>query len=177
MTHEGKDFMSATGPIRRAGCLLALPIAAIVLAACGSSTKTVTDTTKVTTTVKASTNTATAPSNTTTDAAGSEANLTTAQKNAVKAAQGYLSISGHSKQGLIDQLSSSAGDGYKVHDATVAVNTLKVDWNEQAARAAKAYLDTSSFSCSGLVQQLSSSAGDKFTTAQAEHGAKKAGVC
>jgi hypothetical protein len=170
--------MSVTGRIRPAGPLLALPIAAIVLAACGS-TKTVTDTTTDTTTatVEATTNTGTT-SNPTTGAAGSEANLTTAQQNAARAAQSYLSISGFSKQGLIDQLSSSAGDGYNVHDATVAVNSLAdVDWNQQAARSAKAYLDVSPFSCSALKQQLSSSAGDKFTTAQAEYGAKKAGVC
>jgi Host cell surface-exposed lipoprotein len=132
----------------------------IVLVACGSSSvKT------VTTTVAETTTEAAPPANT--PPAGSEANLTTPQKNAVRAAQNYLSISGFSKLGLINQLSSSAGDGYSVKDATVAVNELQVNWKEQAARAAKAYLDVSPFSCSGLVQQLSSSAGDKFTTAEA----------
>jgi hypothetical protein len=173
--------MSATGLIRRAERLLAIPIAAIALAACGGSTKTVTKTTTKTAparTVTATTpTTPTTPANTTMDPAGSEANLTTAQKNAVKAAQDYLELKGFSKQGLIDQLSSSAGDGYAVKDATIAVNTLKVNWNEQAARAAKEYLKISPFSCSGLVRQLSSSAGDKFTVAAAQYGAKKAGVC
>jgi hypothetical protein len=176
--------MSATGRIRRAGCLLGIPVAAIVLSACGSSTKTVTTTNTVTTTATTtvpatSTNTRppTTPSNTSTDPARSEANLTPQQKNAVRSAQDYLSLQGFSKQGLIDQLSSSAGDGYSVKDATAAVNSLNVNWNAQAARAAKSYLKLQGFSCSGLVQQLSSSAGDKFTTAQATYGAKQAGAC
>jgi hypothetical protein len=103
--------------------------------------------------------------------------LTSAQQNAVAAAQNYLSIAGFSKQGLIDQLSSSAGDGYSLSDATVAVDSLTVDWNAQAVRAAKAYLQTSPFSCQDLVQQLSSSAGDQYTKAQAQYAATKVGIC
>lgn len=83
---------------------------------------------------------------------------------------------GFSRQGLIDQLSSSAGEGYSVADATFAVDSLNVGWNALAV-AAKAYLKTSSFSCSGLVQQLSSSAGSQITDAQAQYGAKGAGSC
>jgi hypothetical protein len=158
--------------IRLAALLLAIPAAAIGLVACGSgSTTTVTDAT----TVVETTTTAAPPANT--PPAGSESGLTTSQKNAVRAAQSYLSISAFSKLGLIRQLSSSAGDGYSVEDATAAVNDLQVDWNAQAAKAAKAYLDISPFSCAGLVQQLSSSAGDQYTTAQATYGAKQAGVC
>ena len=165
--------MSIIVTARRTGYVLAISAAAIVLAACGSSrTATVTETT----TVAANTTPATPPT-ANTPPAGSEADLTTAQKNALRAAQNYLEISAFSKQGLIDQLSSSAGDGYSVTDATAAVNTLEVNWNEQAASAAKKYLDISPFSCSGLVQQLSSSAGDKFTPAEAEYGAEQAGVC
>ncbi len=161
-----------TDCIRLAGLLLAIPAAAIMLVACGSgSATTVTDATTVVETTTA----AAPPANT--PPADSEANLTTSQKNALRAAQNYLSISGFSKLGLINQLSSSAGDGYSVGDATTAVNNLQVDWNEQAARSAKAYLAISPFSCSGLVQQLSSSAGDKYTSAQAKYGAKQAGVC
>jgi hypothetical protein len=74
-------------------------------------------------------------------------------------------------------LSSQAGSGYSLADATFAVNSLQEDWNAQAASAAKEYLSTQPFSCSGLVQQLSSSAGSQFTTAQAQYGAKVAGIC
>ena len=86
-------------------------------------------------------------------------------------------MSGFSRQGLIDQLSSSAGNGYSVSDATVVVDSLHVDWNAQAARSAKDYLQTSPFSCQGLIEQLSSSAGGQFTVAQAQYAATKVGLC
>jgi hypothetical protein len=104
-------------------------------------------------------------------------NLTGPQKNAVRSAELYLSISGFSRVGLIQQLSSSAGDGYSVADATVAVDSLSVDWNAQAARSAALYLQISGFSCNGLIEQLSSSAGDNYTKSQAAFGARQAGAC
>jgi hypothetical protein len=105
------------------------------------------------------------------------ADLTIPQRNAVRSATQYLSFKAFSRKGLIQQLSADAGDGYKVADATVAVESLTVDWNEQAARAAKEYLNIQGFSCKNLIQQLSSSAGDGYTISQATYGAKKAGVC
>lgn len=104
-------------------------------------------------------------------------NLTVAQVNAVRSAKQYLSFNGFSRKGLIQQLSSDAGDGYKVADATAAVDSLKIDWNQQAVRSAKNYLSLQGFSCKGLVQQLSSSAGDGYTVEQAAFGAKQAGIC
>jgi hypothetical protein len=103
--------------------------------------------------------------------------LTNQQQNAARSAQQYLSISGFSRLGLIDQLSSSAGDGYSVRDATIAVDSLHVNWNAEAVQSAKQYLSISGFSCKGLIQQLDSSAGDKYTVAQATYGAKQAGAC
>jgi hypothetical protein len=103
--------------------------------------------------------------------------LTNQQQNAVRSAQGYLSFMAFSRQGLIDQLSSSAGDKYAVKDATIAVDSLKVDWNAEAVQAAKDYLKTMPFSCKGLIQQLDSPYGSKFTVAQATYGAKQAGAC
>ena len=103
--------------------------------------------------------------------------LTGPQKNAVRSAKQYLSISGFSRKGLINQLSSDYGDGYRAYDATVAVDSLNVDWNWQAVRTAKQYLEMSGFSCKGLVQQLSSSAGDQYTKSQARYGARQAGAC
>jgi hypothetical protein len=100
-----------------------------------------------------------------------------AKENAARSAQQYLSFSGFSRVGLIQQLSSDAGDGYDVADATAAVDSLNVDWNAQAVRSAKQYLSISGFSCKGLVQQLSSSAGDGYTASQAAFGAKQAGAC
>jgi len=99
------------------------------------------------------------------------------QNNAVRSAKQYLSISGFSRSGLIQQLSSNAGDGYKVADATVAVDSLNIDWNKQAVRSAKQYLSISGFSCKGLIEQLSSNAGDRYTKSQATYGAQQAGAC
>lgn len=103
--------------------------------------------------------------------------LTGPQKNAVRSANSYLSFTGFSRNGLIDQLSSDYGDGYEKSDAVIAVDSLSVDWNDQAARTAQQYLEMTGFSCKGLVEQLSSDAGEQYTREQAEFGAKAAGAC
>jgi Host cell surface-exposed lipoprotein len=110
-------------------------------------------------------------------ATASAASLTAPQNNAARSAKQYLDLQGFSRKGLIQQLSSDAGNGYEVADATAAVDGLNVDWNQQAARSAKQYLDMMGFSCKGLVQQLSSSAGSGYTVDQARYGAKQAGAC
>ena len=92
-------------------------------------------------------------------------------------ANSYLSTQAFSKQGLIDQLDSAYGSGYSVSDATVAVDSLTVNWNAEAVQAAKEYLQTQPFSCNNLINQLDSSAGSQFTVAQATFGAKGAGDC
>ena len=104
-------------------------------------------------------------------------NLTGPQKNAVRSAKNYLAMTGFSRDGLIQQLSSDAGDGYRATDATIAVDSLNIDWNKQAVRSAKNYLAMMGFSCKGLIQQLSSGAGDKYTVSQAKYGAQQAGAC
>lgn len=103
--------------------------------------------------------------------------LTGPRGNAVRSAKQYLSLQGFSREGLIQQLSSSYGDSYAVADATAAVDSLNVDWNAQAVRSAQQYLSMQGFSCNGLIEQLSSSAGDKYTTSQATYGARQAGAC
>lgn len=103
--------------------------------------------------------------------------LTVSQQNAVRSARSYISFSGFSRQGLIDQLSSEYGDKYPIEDATIAVDSLNIDYNEQAEKSAGSYLEFSGFSCQGLIDQLSSPYGDKYTLEQAQHGAKAAGVC
>lgn len=97
-----------------------------------------------------------------------------AQQEAIDSAKQYLSTQAFSKAGLIDQLSSKAGDGFPAKVATFAVNHLDVDWNHQAYLSAKQYLSLESFSKANLIQQLESGAGDKFTHAQAVYGAAKA---
>jgi hypothetical protein len=103
--------------------------------------------------------------------------LTAQEQQAVLAAKDYLSLGGgFSRHGLIDQLSSSYGSGFSVAAATAAVDSLGVDWNAQAVLAAKGYLSLGTgFSHAALVSQLDSPDGSKFTAAQAEYGATKAG--
>ncbi len=103
--------------------------------------------------------------------------LTGPQNNAVRSAKAYLSMQGFSRDGLIHQLSSDSGDGYEVVDATVAVDSLNINWNKEAVRSAKAYLSMQGFSCKGLIHQLSSSAGAGYTVSQATYGARQAGAC
>lgn len=103
--------------------------------------------------------------------------LTGPQKNAARSANNYLSMTGFSRDGLIEQLSSSYGEGYDRADATAAVDSLSVDWNIQAKRSAEQYLAMMGFSCNGLIQQLSSDAGEKYTQSQAAYGAQQAGAC
>jgi hypothetical protein len=101
---------------------------------------------------------------------------TVSQRNALRSAKVYLEMSGFSRLGLIQQLSSSAGDGYPKADATWAVDHLNADWNEQAVRSGKTYLDMSGFSRAGLIAQLSSNAGDRYTKAQSTYAADKLGL-
>lgn len=107
-----------------------------------------------------------------------EPEMTTEQENAVRSAENYLEFMPFSKQGLIDQLSSPAGDGYPQDVAQFAVEHIAsdVDWNAQAVKAAESYLDLMSFSRSGLIQQLTSDAGDGYTQEQAEYAADQVGL-
>lgn len=95
------------------------------------------------------------------------------QRNAVRDAESYLEMEGFSRKGLIRQLSSSAGDGYTLKAATAAVDSMHVDWNEQAARSAQGYLTMQSFSRAGLIRQLEY---EGFSRAQATYGVKAAGL-
>ncbi len=99
---------------------------------------------------------------------------TSGQRNAKRAAKNYLSTMPFSRSGLIEQLSSDAGSGYSVADATYGVDAQNVDYKEQAYKAAKNYLSTMPFSRQGLIEQLSSDAGSKFTLEEATYGADKA---
>ena len=77
---------------------------------------------------------------------------TLGEKNALAAANTYLSFSAFSAQGLIDQLEF---EGYTTQEAQYAVAKCGADWNEQALKKAGNYLDYSAFSYSGLFEQLS----------------------
>jgi Host cell surface-exposed lipoprotein len=98
-------------------------------------------------------------------------------QQAVDAANGYLSEGqGFSEQGLIQQLTSSAGNGFTQSQADYAINHVHADWDAQAVDAAKGYMQMGGFSQASLIQQLTSSAGNGFTQAQAEYAASKVGL-
>jgi hypothetical protein len=102
-----------------------------------------------------------------------EPEMTSGQENAVESAQSYVDMSGFSKRGLIQQLSSSAGEGFSKADATFAANHVDVNWKDEAVESAQSYLDMTSFSRDGLIDQLSSSAGEGFALAQAQYAVDK----
>lgn len=102
--------------------------------------------------------------------------ITLAMENALGAARDYLEYSAFSRQGLIDQLSSPYGSGFRVEDATWAVDQLSVDWRKQAVKEAKSYLEFSHFSRQGLIDQLSSPYGSQFTLEEATYAVNKIGL-
>lgn len=99
-----------------------------------------------------------------------EPSVSSERQNALEAAQNYLSTMSFSKEGLIKQLRF---EGYPAGDAKWAVNSVDVDWNEQAALKAEEYMDTAPFSHNGLIEQL---VFEGFTRAQAQYGVAKAGM-
>lgn len=99
------------------------------------------------------------------------------QQQAIEAAKQYLQTGGgFSRLGLIQQLDSSAGNGFPRAIARFAVNHINVNWDQQAVEAAKGYMQEGGFSYSGMVQQLESPDGNDFTYSQAVYGAKAVGL-
>jgi len=99
-----------------------------------------------------------------------ESQFTRSEENAVRSAESYLSFSAFSRSGLIDQLEF---EGFTSDEATRGVNSITVDWNDQAWKSAESYLGFSSFSRSGLIDQLLF---EGFTQSQATFGVDKAGL-
>lgn len=91
------------------------------------------------------------------------------EKNAIKKAESYLSFMSFSRKGLIQQLEF---EGFSNSVATFAVDSIVVDWNEQAAKKAESYLSFMSFSRKGLIDQLKY---EGFTNEQAEYGVTAVG--
>lgn len=96
-----------------------------------------------------------------------------ANERALESAESYLEMSGFSKQGLYEQLSSSAGEGFTQSEAQYAVDHVHADWNKEAVQSARSYLEMSPMSRAELIQQLSSSAGEGFTYDQAVYAVDK----
>jgi Host cell surface-exposed lipoprotein len=90
--------------------------------------------------------------------------------NAKRSAESYIEMSGFSRSGLIEQLKF---EGFSAKDAEVAIDSMKVNWNEEADQSAKSYVDMSGFSRSGLIEQLIF---EGYTKTQAAHGADSVGL-
>lgn len=133
--------------------------ASVVFGACGGTSE------EPTTEVVESTET----TEETTADAEPETNETMGQKNAVRKAKDYLTFTGFSHSGLIDQLEF---EGFSTEEATYGADNCGADWNEQAAIKAEEYLNTMSFSRDGLIEQLEF---EGFTAEQAEYGATAVG--
>lgn len=104
--------------------------------------------------------------------------MTASQQQAVQSAQSYLSDGqGFSEKGLLDQLTSSYGEGFSMADAQFAVSYLNPDWNAQAVESAQGYMNSGQgFSRQGLIDQLTSPYGEQFTYAQAVYAVDKIGL-
>jgi hypothetical protein len=95
---------------------------------------------------------------------------TISQKNARLKAQQYLKYSSFSRSGLISQLEY---EQFSTADATYAVDSLNVNWNEQAVEKAQEYLRYSAFSRGGLIDQLIY---EGFSRSEAEYGVNATGL-
>jgi hypothetical protein len=96
-----------------------------------------------------------------------------ANRRALQSAESYLAMSGFSKKGLYEQLSSSAGEGFTQAEAQYAVDHVDANWNKEAVESARSYLEMSPMSRDALIEQLSSSAGEGFTYEQAVYAVNK----
>ena len=90
-------------------------------------------------------------------------------RNALRAAENYISFSPFSKQGLYDQLTSEYADQYPAEAAQYAIDNIEVDYKEQALKAAKNYLEIMPYSDAELKEQLMSEYADKFTEEEAQY--------
>jgi hypothetical protein len=112
------------------------------------------------------TSTAVAPPPPPPAAPDTRSSMSSGVRNAADKASDYLDFTSFSRSGLIEQLEF---EDFSTADAAAGVDSLDVDWMEQAEKKAKEYLDFTSFSQQGLVEQL---VFDGFTQSQAQHGAQ-----
>ena len=98
---------------------------------------------------------------------------------ALEAASSFIEQKAFSRQGLLNQLTSSYGSQFTLKEATAAVDYLEenelVDWNAEAVEAAKSFSDITNLTKQDLYNQLTSKQGAGFTKAQAEYALKELG--
>jgi hypothetical protein len=160
-------------------------VAVAALSACagGDSARTATDTPTTPATTTTTTTNAPVPTTTaapviipTTTEAPVTPDYTPAQQNAIRSAESYLAMTGFSRAGLIEQLSSEYGEKFAMADSVFAVDNIVADWNAEAVESATSYMEISGFSRAGLIEQLSSEYGAGFTLEQATYAADQLGL-
>lgn len=103
-------------------------------------------------------------------ASSSSSNVPAEYKSALKKAREYATTMDMSKDGVYDQLSSSAGEDFSAEASQYAVDHLtNINWNKNALAKAKDYQDDQAMSPNSIREQLTSSAGEKFTPEQADY--------
>ena len=91
------------------------------------------------------------------------------KKNALSKAQSYSDMFHMSKQGLYEQLTSTAGEQFDKDAAEYAIENVKADWNANALAKAKEYQKDMNMSKKEIYDQLTSKAGEKFTASEAQY--------
>ncbi|MBU3161245.1 Ltp family lipoprotein [Clostridium frigoris] len=89
--------------------------------------------------------------------------------SALASAEIYGTTMNMSKDGIYNQLTSSAGDKFSPKSAQYAVDNVKIDYNANALKSAETYQKSMNMSPSAIYDQLISSAGDKFTPSEAQY--------
>lgn len=95
--------------------------------------------------------------------------MTTGQKNALKSAENYLSMTAFSHSSLIKQLEY---EGYTAEQSTHAADNCGADWKEQATKSAANYLSMMAFSRDSLIEQLKY---EGYPDSEAVYGAEQNG--
>ena len=85
----------------------------------------------------------------------------------MNSAQSYSRLMHMSKQGIYNQLTSSA-EKFSPEAAQYAVDNVKADWNANALESAKSYQKTMNMSPEAIRSQLTSSA-EGFTEEEADY--------
>jgi hypothetical protein len=99
-----------------------------------------------------------------------EPEMSVSQIGAIQKAEGYISMGGFSKTGLIKQLEF---EGFSNEEATFATENIDVDWKEQAKIKAQGYVDMGGFNRQSLLEQLKF---EGFTSDEATHGVNEVGL-
>ncbi len=133
-----------------------------------TSSKSSNTSSKTSNTSSKSSNSASTSSNKTVQSSkqSNSSSLTTEERKASEDARAYLDLLTLSKKELITMLTMY--DGYSKDVATKAVDSLNIDWKEQAARSAKSYMETLNATRDTILYYLKL---EGYTDEQAEYGA------